>query len=369
MKICHVTTAHPALDVRIFHKECVSLAKAGHQVTLLVAGEGKSFSLDGVEVIMVPMFHRGRLGRILRAPARMAAEIIKHSPDVVHFHDPEFLLAVSALQRKEIRIVYDVHEDLPRQILSKHWIPALLRKSLSRIIEWYENKKARSCNAIVAATPLIAARFIKINPLVAEIRNYPIPAEFDPIKPSSTDKPHVCYIGAISHIRGFNEMLAAVKPLEVVFDLAGHTESEEMLMQINGMAVDHKVIYHGQVGRQKVAEIMSKASAGLVLFHPEPNHTEALPTKMFEYMFAGVPVIASNFPLWQSIIEDNLCGLCVDPLDVHEISKAIQHLLDHPEEVRSMGQNGRTVAMAQYSWESEQKKLLRLYALLEDQSV
>jgi glycosyltransferase involved in cell wall biosynthesis len=368
MKICHVTTAHPALDVRIFHKECASLALAGHLVTLVVSGAGESFDLQGVRVIMVPVPHRGRLGRILRAPARLAEEVRRLAPQVVHFHDPEFLLAVNGLQRLGIKAVYDVHEDLPRQILSKYWIPAGFRKGLSWFIERFENRKARSCAAIVAATPLIAERFRKLNPMVVEVCNYPIPAEFAPTNPVRTEPPHVCYIGAISYIRGFSEILRAIEPVSVVLDLAGHLESEEMRIQMKELIDQGKIVFHGLIDRPQVAEIMSSASAGLVLFHPEPNHIDALPTKLFEYMFAGIPVIVSDFPLWKSIIEENHCGMCVNPLDVEAIIEAIRFMAEYPEEAQEMGRNGRRLALEYYSWDSEKEKLLQLYTLLEAKS-
>ena len=69
---------------------------------------------------------------------------------------------------------------------------------------------------------------------------------------------------------------------------------------------------------------------GMVTLFPESNYIVSLPNKMFEYMAIGLPVIASNFPLWREIIEDNNCGICVDPLDSKAIRNAIQYLIDNP---------------------------------------
>lgn len=66
-----------------------------------------------------------------------------------------------------------------------------------------------------------------------------------------------------------------------------------------------KVIELGHVNRSEVKEILAKSMASLVLFHPEPNHINAQSNKMFEYISAGLPVIASNFPLWKEIVEGN----------------------------------------------------------------
>jgi len=104
--------------------------------------------------------------------------------------------------------------------------------------------------------------------------------------------------------------------------------------------------------------------AGLVLYHPVPNHTDAQPNKLFEYMSAGIPVISSNFPLWKEIVEGHQCGICVDPLKPDEIAKAIQWILDNPEKAKKMGENGRRAVEEKYNHTVEEKKLLTLYKLL-----
>jgi glycosyltransferase involved in cell wall biosynthesis len=85
---------------------------------------------------------------------------------------------------------------------------------------------------------------------------------------------------------------------------------------------------------------------------------------MFEYMAAGVPVIASHFPLWRQIVEGNACGICVDPLDPQAIAGAIDYLATHPEDAERMGRNGQRAVAAKYNWNIEEQKLLDFYAAL-----
>lgn len=82
---------------------------------------------------------------------------------------------------------------------------------------------------------------------------------------------------------------------------------------------------------------------------------------MFEYMSAGIAVIASDFPLWREIIEGNDCGLCVNPLDPQAIAAAIDTLAQDPERARKMGQNGQCAMQKHYNWGIEERKLLQLY--------
>jgi glycosyltransferase involved in cell wall biosynthesis len=81
-------------------------------------------------------------------------------------------------------------------------------------------------------------------------------------------------------------------------------------------------------------------------------------------MAAGLPVIASDFPLWREIVEEAGCGLLVDPKDPQAIADAMQWILDHPEEAAEMGRRGRAAVEARYNWEAESAKLVSLYRRL-----
>ncbi|MGI9316900.1 MAG: glycosyltransferase, partial [bacterium] len=79
------------------------------------------------------------------------------------------------------------------------------------------------------------------------------------------------------------------------------------------------------------------------------------------YMAAGIPTIASNFPLWREIVEGNQCGICVDPLDPRAIGEAIQYLIDNPSEAERLGRNGRKAVEEKFDWAIEEQRLSKLY--------
>ncbi|MDC4505526.1 glycosyltransferase, partial [Acinetobacter baumannii] len=120
----------------------------------------------------------------------------------------------------------------------------------------------------------------------------------------------------------------------------------------------------GQLSRNEVKEVLQRSVAGLVTFLPVPNHIDAQPNKMFEYMSAGIPVIGSNYPLWRSIIEDNGCGICVNPEDPEEIAAAIDKLIVDRALAENMGKNGIRAVNEKYNWSIEEKKLFKLYTEL-----
>lgn len=361
MHICHITTAHPAKDVRIFHKECAGLAIAGHHVSLLVPNVPAEQS-KGVDIIGVDVPYTGRSGRMLRVGLAMYRAALRLKADAYHFHDPEFLPYAWLLARKGMRVTYDVHEDLPRQLLSKHWIPGPLRKFISWASEVIEDAVAARLNAVVAATPLIADRFKKINLNTITVCNYPLLSELS-LGTGADDKGReVCYIGSITAIRGVEQMVRAMGHCQAHLHLAGAWSPESLrddTMRLEGWK---HVTDHGFVGREQVWAIYARCPIGLVTLHPVENYIESLPIKLFEYMLAGMAVVASDFPLWNRIITDAGCGRCVDPMDPMAIGRAIDHLLNDPEEIKAMGQRGREAVLKRYNWEQQQVVLNALYS-------
>jgi len=106
---------------------------------------------------------------------------------------------------------------------------------------------------------------------------------------------------------------------------------------------------------------LGSVRVGLVLHHPIPNEIDAQPIKLYEYMSAGLPIIASNFPLLKQIIEDVGCGLTVDPLDIRAVAAAMRWMLENPADAEAMGQRGRQAVLRIYNWDVEAVKLINLY--------
>lgn len=129
-----------------------------------------------------------------------------------------------------------------------------------------------------------------------------------------------------------DEVMGLIRQPDARLQMGGTFAPKPLEAEVRALAGWSRVDFHGWVGREDVREILSRVRAGLVLFHPMPNHVRAQPNKLFEYMAAGLPVIASDFPLWREIVEGAGCGLLVDPKDPQAIAEAMQWILDHPEE-------------------------------------
>ncbi|WP_418501865.1 glycosyltransferase family 4 protein [Flagellimonas sp.] len=361
VKVCHLTSVHNRRDTRIFIKECKSLQAHGYEVYLIVA-DGQGDEVDrGIRIIDIGR-PKGRLNRILGTTKKVYHEALKVDADVYHFHDPELIFTGSKLLKKGKKVIYDVHEDVPRQIMTKPYIHPFLTKGISYFFEKIENWKSKRFDFIITSTAHIQERFLKINNNTKAIHNFPFLQEFAEIQVNWADRRDVvCYVGGISKVRGNYENVEALSYIKRKMLLAGVFLPETYKQDLMNSAGWEYVEFLGFLDREGIQDVLSKSKAGLVTLHPTINYLDSLPVKMFEYMAAGIPVIASDFDLWKSIIEKENCGICVDPLNVEEIAKAIDRILADNKSASEMGQNGKNAVMKKYNWETEKYNLLTIY--------
>lgn len=367
-RVCHFSSVHPANDIRVFRKECETLVAAGFDVSLIAV----SAPMPETRVKVVPLPREG--GRIKRMLSRSRAAYklaLAERAQIYHFHDPELLPYAYLLKRKTgAKVVYDSHENYVEDIYSKVWISPRLRPLVAKVVAAIENFVVRRLDLVVAATPHIEERFSGIAPLTVTINNYPDSSEFTAREVVSTEtRVSICYIGAITYARGIREMLDALDVIhpDVHFDLAGTFASEGIRETAFSHRNWHRVTYHGQIGRLEIGQIFARSFAGMVTLQPVPNHIYAQPIKLFEYMSAGIPPIASNFPFWQRVVVDGDCGVAVDPTDSAAIGAAVNALYADTELAGRLGANGRRLVSERYNWESEGRQLVGIYdALLEN---
>jgi len=365
MKICHLSSVHDLHDTRILYKECASLAEAGNDVHLIVRHDHDEV-INGVTIHGV-RGSRSKTGRLLRTVPAVYSKAREIDPDVCHIHDIE--LVPLALMLKYLHgktIVYDVHEDNPETVLSRKVLPRALRKPVSLAVRLVEKLSAPLFDAVVTVTPTILERFKNYTPRTHLIRNFPIISD-DAQAPTSWEnrRDAVIYVGSIARYRGIVTMLEgyglAREKHEIEYILAGRFASRDDEEFIRSMPVFDHVDYRGFVERAAADALMSSAKAGLVVIPPDPRYMVSYPTKMFEYMAAGMPVIASDFPVWREIVEESSCGFLVDPLDPNSVAEAIARVFDNQAEAEAMGKRGRDAALRTYRWQTEKAALIELY--------
>lgn len=370
MKVCMLTSVHPPFDPRILHKEAQTLVQAGYEVVLVAPHDKKSESVDGVQIMGLPRYKRRfyrplNWWRILRTALRQKA-------DVYHFHDPELLpvgLLIKLLSGRPI--IYDVHEHYPERILTKEWIPAWLRRVISVLFRYLENGLASFIGALVVVNDKLAERFSGKSQVVT-VANYlrieekacgrTMEAAYG-LKRGS----YLVYAGLIAGDRGISQCIQAFKALKyddlhlVYAGRVDETVPPELRAILDGSKPVPGFHYLGLLPYEAIPGLLQNALAGLLCFQPTPNNILGTPNKLFEYMGAGIPVIASDFPFIRDVVNSVDCGILVDPTSIEEISAAVRYLLNHPDEAVKKGENGRRAVEEKYNWESEGRKLLRLY--------
>jgi len=364
-RVAHLTSVHRSDDPRILLKECASLARDGYEVVLVGRGDPPAVLPPGVRFVSAGN-PRGRTARMATLPVRILVRAWRLSADVYHVHDPELLLVAIFLKLSGARVIYDAHEDLPRQIEYKEYIPTAIRRPVAWLAGAVEQVAVRLLDAVVTATPRIASRFPARKAII--VQNFPLMSEFADGRPSDyAARPMlVAYVGRITEAVGARIMTEAATCLrsEGVHTVLAGPIDPALEMELRSAGASADVEFPGWLGRTEVQSLLRAARVGLVLFQPVSNYVEAYPTKLFEYMACGVPVVASNFPLWREIVESAGCGFLVDPTDPTAIAAAIDRLLADPEASADMGARGRQAVLREYRWEGQADRLTALYTRL-----
>ena len=361
-----LTVGHPRFDTRIWIKEITSLVNAGYRVKYHVADGDGNQTKNGVEIIDYGVIPSGcriwyRIKRMFQVVTRSGLK----RGDWVHFHDGIFVPFALLLALKGCRIIYDVHEDYPRQVLNSRF-PRVIKVVWGKTLEGFEWFSNFTFMAYFTATPKIAERFSSEKTWI--IHNFPILNELQAESSNQEDvkKDYFIYIGGLAEVRGVKEMVdavgcaASINP-RIMLALGGNyspVSLRDELKNKEGWSYTQEL---GWLEREQVASWLSMGKAGLVTLHPTKNYPDAYPVKLFEYMSASLPVIASDFPLWNKIINEANCGILVDPLNPVAISEAMLWIMDNPEKAAQMGVSGRKAVVEHYNWKNEESKLIDVY--------
>ena len=359
--ICHITSIHSRYDIRIFMKECKSLAIHGYDVTLIVNDDKEDEIMDGVKIVSTNFNPINRIDRFLNSNSKLLKKAIKVDAEIYHLHDPDLLPLGNKLKRLGKKVIFDSHEDVPQQIKDKRWIPKVIRNTISKLYELYEKISIKKYDGVISVTPHIVDRLKQINPKTVMITNYPIIDKDENI--IITPENAICFAGGISEQWSHYNILKAIENIDdIKYILAGRT-NDNYIDLLKSLPSWRKVEYKGLIPHSEVKDIYSRSIVGMAL----NSSTQAMGqgtlgnTKLFEFLEVKLPVICSNYTSWEEIINKYKCGICVDPDNVDEIKKAIEYIIANPVEARRMGENGRRAVVEKYNWRTQEKMLVEIY--------
>lgn len=364
-KVCILSSSRNATEQRMLSKEGDSLARAGFDITI-VAPHSKDEVIRGIKIKALSA-NSSRLSRLFRATWSCYRESLHQDADVYHLHNLELIPAGWLLKLHGKRVLYDVREDTPADLRDKYWIPRWGQETIAGAVNIAEKLSARFFDGIVAATPHIGERFPASKTVV--VQNFPL---VDESVPSSTSylkrSPVVLYIGTITPVRGLLQLIDAMgllpRQIEAQLTIGGEFTPPELEQQARSSPGWIRTEYKGWQDRRGLLDLLSRARIGVVPFLSASNHTDCQPTKLFEYMRAGLPVVATNLQRVGEVIQKVGCGILVPPGDAQAMAEAIAWLLEHPAEAHAMGDLGRQAILQTYNWNSEEQRLLQFYCRL-----
>ena len=224
-KVCHITSAHGRYDIRIFIKQCKSLANNGYDVTLIVNDDKPDEIIDGVKIVSTSYKPKNRIGRFINSRKKLMNKAIKVNADIYQLHDPDLLPMGNKLKKMGKKVIFDSHEDVPRQVKDKKWIPGIIRNTISKAYENYEKSSVRKYDAVISVTPHIVERFKTINPNAVMVTNYPIIDVDEEIVRNSTKM--IGFAGGITEQYRHHNVLKAIEDIdEIRYTIAGGATNE-----------------------------------------------------------------------------------------------------------------------------------------------
>ena len=371
MRICMVAFTDLHYDYRIY-REATSLHHAGHQV-VIIASSFNPAPLEGwddFEIHLIPVDRKRSLRRLYPFFWQRAYRLLLNArPDVYHAHDLDALWpAVRAARRLDRPLVYDSHEFwieqsslVNRPLMRSFWsvLERWLIKRADRIITVSESIAESLCTryrldevVVLRNLPLFREK-IQSN-LIRETLNLP------------ANRPIVLYQGGFLTENGLREQIEAAADFEdAALVLIGNGPSEEALreqVRVNGL--DDRVFFIPRVPFHQLHRYTCSADLGLCLIKGTgKSFYYSLPNKLFEYMMAGLPVLASNFPEMQRVVHETHTGVTVDPTDIDSIRQRVAEFLADAKRRAACGQASLEAAQ-RYNWEREADQLTKLYASL-----
>jgi glycosyltransferase involved in cell wall biosynthesis len=358
-KIVHLTSVATTFHVRIFAKQCRSLAASGNDVTLLCTHD-TDCEVEGVKIRTVGK-PKNRFHRMTVITARLLRAAIRERADLYVTHDPELTFVAWLLSALGKTVVYDMHENTPKQVLTKSWVPSYLRRPAAMALAAVHRTLLRNL-PVVFAESSYAKDYAYVHRSVAVLNMPPrgVPSE-------RYNQLTLGYIGGVTELRGAGTTLEALRLLAERrlcpdFECIGPIDprcKRQLVQLAEQLPGDIRLRGYmtSDIGWLKIA----RCHVGLAVLKNIPNYYESFPGKMFEYMSFGLPVIVSNFPLYRDIVDRIGCGLCVDPDSPELLAEAIEWMLTHPKEAHEMGERGRRAVDERYNWDIEYRKLLDFY--------
>ncbi|RJP50885.1 MAG: glycosyltransferase [Anaerolineaceae bacterium] len=371
LRIAIVTSIHPDFDFRVW-KYATSLTRAGQEIHLICPWNLEEGSLiEGVKMLTFSRVEN-RFLRIFLVPYRVLKTLLPiiRQVDIIHFHDID-LLPLMAIVSLVKPVVYDVHENYADEMLVRNWIPRFLRWPLYWYVRFIQIIFPLILRNIVLVVPYQDHEFNNNRLNKIQIMNFASLRLLEDFKDNYMKRDsQILFSG--SHYEENGSMLLlditeemkrrCVKAQVVATDrFSSRRYREQFEAEIKRRDLTNIRIVHC-VPSDRIMSILNEATVAVLTDLRVPKAIKGIPTRLFEYMAAGLPVVASDLEILVDIISDKQCGLLARPEDPGMFVDAIEKLVNEKDFAYSLGLNGQNAFRRNFSWESQIPDLLKFYA-------
>lgn len=377
-----ISDMHNAFDDRIYYKQALSMKKLGHELVHIAVGqERKEYISDhGIKIITIPRrkyFSNFYLNKAFKIVCNKDVfnDIYecakKENADIYHIHDFKVLDVGIKLKRvlHQTKIIYDVHDPLPVNILEKPF--GKFKKLHSKYVALKEKAASKQYDHIITTEENLARYFksfgIKNVSIIYNFTSLNEQREYIPIETRTYD---FFYCGLISENRGIFKMIESVEKMKLKKQLVSllivgpiHTPGLEAQInkQIEQKGLQSNITIKQAVPYKEIGDYYKQCKIGFGIFLPLPTYHIILQIKIFEYMVFGLPIVGSNFGHIAHYINKEKSGIVVDPLNTDEIAERALELLENEVLMETYSRNGYKAAHEKYRWEHMETKLQSIY--------
>jgi glycosyltransferase involved in cell wall biosynthesis len=188
----------------------------------------------------------------------------------------------------------------------------------------------------------------------------PMPADLEPWK----GRPRVLFVGTLIGDRGVTAAVEAMNlvirdvPDAALIVVGDGPDRRRIQAAIDQAGLRRHVALLGWRESPDLTAYYHHADVGLLPFQDTPHIRVTLANKLFDYMAAGLPVVAVDVPPMRRIVDETGAGILYPPGDIPALARAIIGLLSDPSSRARLGARGRRAAVANYCWREDQKRLV-----------
>lgn len=366
-KVCHIISGYYRIDARVFQRQCKSLQKNGFEISVLTNDGNPEETIDGIKFYSCELTYNSRIKTMLNATKQFMQKAKEIDADVYQLHSPELFDLGLKLKKLGKIVVYDAHEDLPRHVQEKEWLPKYSRKFISYFVEMYMDYVLKKYDYILTPHSHV------VESLKHKVKNIDLVPNFPLVKPLnnftfeeySNRSNIICYTGSVYPYSNQELLASVLNSFEnLKYDIAGFID-EKLLVSLKNINKKDQITFHGRIPWGELPNFYQKATIGYVLYDYKLNLGYKLGSygtnKLFEYMEEGLPFICTDYILWKEICDDYKCGLYVEPGNKLQLQNAIKFLINNKLEAYQMGQNGKEAVKSVFNWDIQELKYVKIF--------